>query len=129
MVSGLHASQQRPTRPYRTHVTLVDPDRALLDAGPVPYARCELALATARLDATCDVVVCDPDRPELDAMLEELLTTDVRRIGVHGGTGRVTAPVDLTRVRLDVGLTLGARSPAEAAVSIIGELIADRNGA
>ena len=43
-------------------VTVVDPDRARLDADPVPYARTFPTISEAGLDDGCDVVVCDLTR-------------------------------------------------------------------
>lgn len=48
----------------------------------------------------------------------------VRRI-LHRRTG---APPDFSRVRAPIGLSLGGRTPAEIAISIVAEMIADRHG-
>lgn len=112
-------------------ITLVDPDRGTLDADPVPYARCELRVEGARLDADCDVVVCDPDRAELSEVVAALVASPARTIAVSAGSraeAAATLPGD-PRVDLSPGLDLGGRSPAETAVALVAALIADRHGA
>ena len=119
-------------------ITLVDPDPAVLDADPVPYARCVLTVEQARLDPTCDVVVCDHHRPELGDVLAAVLAAPTRWVGVVGNprhTGphvaalreRGVAPADLARVHRPIGLDIGSRSPAEIAVSTVAGLLADHS--
>jgi len=78
-------------------------------------------------------------------VLEVALRTQVGYIGVLGSQRRANAirefltgigasDEDMRRVRIPVGLDIGARAPAEIALSILAELIAirggrDRNGA
>lgn len=120
-------------------VTVVDPDRARLDADPVPYARTVSSIADARLDAGCDVVVCDHDRPELGDVLADALAGPTRWVGVMGSL-RHTAPHvaalrergvpedDIARVHRPIGLDVGSRTPPEIALSTMAGLLADRNG-
>lgn len=120
-------------------VTVVDPDRARLDAEPVPYARTFLSVADAVLDAGCDVVVCDHDRPELGDILADVLAGPARWVGVMGSL-RHTAPhvaalqarglpaEQIARVHRPIGLDIGSKMPAEIALSTVAGLLADRNG-
>jgi xanthine dehydrogenase accessory factor len=91
------------------------------------------------VDATCDVVVTDHDRPELGAVLRDALAMPARWVGVIGSV-RHTAPhlaslaelgvaeADIERVHRPVGLNIGSHTPAEIAVATLAGLIADRNG-
>lgn len=120
-------------------VTVVDPDPARLDADPVPHARTSISIAAAKLDAGCDVVVCDHDRPELGDVLADALAGPLRWVGVMGSP-RHTAPHvaalrergvsqdQIARVHRPIGLDIGSRTPPEIAVSTIAGLLADRNG-
>lgn len=120
-------------------VTVVDPDRARLDAEPVPYARTFLTIAEAGLDDGCDVVVCDHDRPELGDVLADALSGPSRWVGIMGSL-RHTAPHvaalqergfaddQIARVHRPIGLDIGSKMPAEIALSTVAGLIADRNG-
>lgn len=120
-------------------VTVVDPDPARLDAEPVPYVRTATSVAQARLDAGCDVVVCDHERPELGDVLAEALAAPTRWVGVMGSL-RHTAPhvaalrergLDdsrIARVHRPIGLDIGSRTPPEIAIATVAGLLADRNG-
>ncbi|MCW2616190.1 MAG: hypothetical protein JWN08_3184 [Frankiales bacterium] len=120
-------------------VTVVDPDRARLDADPVPYARTSTSVAEARLDAGCDVVVCDHDRPELGDVLADALAGPSRWVGVMGSL-RHTAPHVaalrerglpddvIARVHRPIGLDVGSKTPPEIALATMAGLLADRNG-
>ena len=120
-------------------VTVVDPDRARLDADPVPYARTFASVAEAGLDDGCDVVVCDHDRPELGDVLADALAGPSRWVGVMGSL-RHTAPhvaalqergvpaEQIARVHRPIGLDIGSKMPAEIALSTVAGLLADRNG-
>ena len=106
-------------------VTLVDPPGT--------------TVADARLDAGCDVVVCDHERPELGDVLAEVLAGPYRWVGVMGSP-RHTAPhvsalrergvpePDIARVHRPIGLDIGSRTPPEVAISTVAGLLADRNG-
>ena len=120
-------------------VTVVDPDRARLDADPVPYARTFASVAEAGLDDGCDVVVCDHDRPELGDVLAEALAGPSRWVGVMGSLRhtaphvaalqeRGVPPEQIARVHRPIGLDIGSKMPAEIALSTVAGLLADRNG-
>lgn len=120
-------------------VTVIDPDRNRLDSSPVPQAQTFTSVADAALDAGCDVVVCDHDRPELGEMLAAAIAGPSRWIGVMGSL-RHTAPhlaalrerglaeTVIARVHRPIGLDIGSKMPAEIALSTMAGLLADRNG-
>ena len=116
-------------------VVVLEPDDA---RGTGPYVRVTDAAAAA-LDEHTDVVVTDHDRPELGAVLAEVLAGSPRWVGVMGSprhTGPHVAalrslgvPEDrIASVHRPIGLDIGSRSPAEIAVSTLAGLLADRNG-
>jgi len=86
-----------------------------------------------------DAVHTDHDAPGIAGQLAVLLRSGVRFVGVMG-SARHTAPhldalraqglteEHLTRLRTPVGLDLGARTPAEIALSILAGLVAARTG-
>jgi xanthine dehydrogenase accessory factor len=90
------------------------------------------------LDPSADVVVTDHHRPELGAVLRDLLAGKARWIGVLGNP-RHPAPYipalremgvaeeEIGRVHRPVGLNIGSRTPPEIAVATLAGLIADRN--
>ncbi|MEV5750936.1 XdhC family protein [Actinoallomurus sp. NPDC052308] len=93
----------------------------------------------ADLDGTADVVVTDHHRSDLGVVLRDLLTRDVRWIGVLGNPRHPGPHVrlltelgvpaeEIARVHRPVGLNIGSRTPAEIAVATLAGLIADRNG-
>ena len=110
-------------------VTLIDP------AGGGDAA----SIGEARLDAGCDVVVCDHERPELGDVLADALAGPSRWIGVMGSL-RHTAPhvaalrergvpdEQVARVHRPIGLDIGSKTPPEIAISTVAGLLADRNG-
>ena len=72
-------------------------------------------------------------------VLHALLRTDVRYIGVLGGTRRATALArrlgemgysdkDIARVKIPVGLDIGAETPEQIAIAIVGELLMVQTG-
>jgi xanthine dehydrogenase accessory factor len=97
------------------------------------------SLAAAALDGSCDVVVCDHERPELGDVLAGVLAGPTRWVGVMGSL-RHTAPhvealrsrgvpeADIARVHRPIGLDIGSHTPPEIAVATIAGLLADRNG-
>jgi xanthine dehydrogenase accessory factor len=86
-----------------------------------------------------DAVHTDHDAPGIAGQLATLLGSGARFVGVMG-SARHTAPhldalraqgipeEDLARLRTPVGLDLGARTPAEIALSILAGLLAARTG-
>ena len=111
------------------------------DAGRHATARTAGAEVTASydvLDPSADVVVTDHHRPELGAVLRDLLAGKARWIGVLGNP-RHPAPYvpalremgvaeeEIGRVHRPVGLNIGSRTPPEIAVATLAGLIADRN--
>jgi xanthine/CO dehydrogenase XdhC/CoxF family maturation factor len=86
-----------------------------------------------------DAVHTDHDAPGIAGQLATLLGSRARFVGVMG-SARHTAPhldalraqgvteEDLARLRTPVGLDLGARTPAEIALSILAGLLAARTG-
>jgi len=116
---------------------LLEPDAARAAEARVPGA--EVTASFDVLDPSADVVVTDHHRPELDAVLRDLLAGKARWIGVMGNP-RHPAPYlpglqemgvaqqDIDRVHRPVGLNIGSRTPPEIAVATLAGLIADRNG-
>ncbi|PZS28454.1 MAG: xanthine dehydrogenase [Pseudonocardiales bacterium] len=121
---------------YHTALVEPDPSRRAHVRGPHDL----LAAVTAEvLGPSVDVVVTDHDRPELGALLADVLAHPTRWVGVMGSP-RHTAPhvaalgalglpeADIGRVHRPIGLNIGSKSPAEIAISTLAGLLADRNG-
>jgi len=101
--------------------------------------RVAASLADVALGSAVDAVHTDHDAPDIVAELAPLLQAGVRFVGVMG-SARHTAPHlaalraagcgdgELARLRTPVGLDLGARTPAEIALSILAGLLAARTG-
>ena len=118
--------------------TLLEPrgEGAVEHAGP--YADRVLTAVDAQpMDDTVDVVVTDHDRPELGAVLYDVLATKPRWVGVMGSARHAPPHVPalkqlgvpsetIARVHRPIGLNIGSRSPAEIALATLGGLIADR---
>jgi xanthine/CO dehydrogenase XdhC/CoxF family maturation factor len=97
------------------------------------------SVADLTLGSTVDAIHTDHDAPDIVAELGPLLQAGVRFVGVMG-SARHTAPhlaalreagcgdEELARLRTPVGLDLGARTPAEIALSILAGLLAARTG-
>lgn len=91
------------------------------------------------IGAELDAVHTDHDAPDIVEQLAPLLRAGARFVGVMG-SARHTAPhlealraagctdEELSRLRTPVGLDLGARTPAEIALSILAGLLAARTG-
>jgi xanthine dehydrogenase accessory factor len=127
-------------------VTVVDPRAVFSDVErfDVPPARIETAWPQEVLGAfdpdeeTYAVLLTHEPRID-DAALHILLRSPARYIGALGGRktqdSRLSrlkqsgfSPADIARVRGPVGISIGASSPSEIAVSILAEIVAVRNG-
>jgi len=101
--------------------------------------RVEATVADVVLGPAVDAVHTDHDAPDIVGELSPLLRAGIRFVGVMG-SARHTAPHlaalraagcsddDLAQLRTPVGLDLGARTPAEIALSILAGLLAARTG-
>ena len=101
--------------------------------------RVEASVTDVPLGPAVDAVHTDHDAPDIVEQLAPLLRAGVHFVGVMG-SARHTAPhlaalraagctdEELARLRTPVGLDLGARTPAEIALSILGGLLAARTG-
>jgi xanthine dehydrogenase accessory factor len=119
-------------------VTLVDPrdgfaGRGRFGAVPIVVAWPDEALARLAPDARSAVVVLTHDPKLDDPALEAALRSDAFYIGALGSRrshglrlerlrARGLTEADLARIHGPVGLPIGARSPAEIAISILAEI-------
>ncbi|MFD8496942.1 XdhC family protein [Amycolatopsis sp. NPDC059657] len=98
----------------------------------------EVISAAPDVDGTADIVVTDHHRPELGAVLRDVLAGPSRWIGVLGNprhpgphvdalTALGVPASDIARVHRPVGLNIGSRTPPEIAIATLAGLIADRN--
>jgi xanthine dehydrogenase accessory factor len=89
------------------------------------------------LDGDCGIVIVTRGHDHDRSVLAQALRTGAGYIGMIGSlrkrdtvyrslTGAGFSPEDLARVHCPIGLAIGARTPAEIAVSIAAELIAFR---
>jgi molybdenum cofactor synthesis domain-containing protein len=96
-------------------------------------------VADVDVGASTDAVHTDHDAPDIAEQLAALLRTPARFIGVMGSRRHVGPHVealramgftddDLARLRSPVGVDVGARTPAEIAISIVAGLLAARHG-
>jgi xanthine dehydrogenase accessory factor len=118
-------------------VVLLEPDAGR--AAAAAAAGTAVIAAAGGFGPSADVVVTDHHRPELDAVVRELLAVKARWIGVMGNP-RHPAPYlpgllesgvpeeEIARVHRPVGLNIGSRTPPEIALATLAGLIADRNG-
>lgn len=103
----------------------------------------ELEAVLPDLDARDYLVIATRDHARDEQALAALLRRPHRYLGMIGSRRKVHAvlarilrreqelgrpPPDLSRLRAPIGLALGGRTPAEIAVSIVAELLADRHG-
>ena len=103
----------------------------------------ELEVLLRDLDERDYLVIATRDHARDEQALAHLLGRPHRYIGMIGSRRKVHAILarivrreqalgrpapDLSRLRAPVGLALGGRTPAEIAVSIVAELLADRHG-
>jgi molybdenum cofactor synthesis domain-containing protein len=116
-------------------VVLVEPraDRISDDDEPVVPS-----LDSLELTEDDEVVFTDHDAPGIADMLEHVLRSSVRFVGVMGSRRHVAPYVDdlrsrglgdemIARIRSPLGLDLGGRRPEEIALSIAAGLVAARN--
>lgn len=114
-------------------------DADVVVGGPLPAA-----LAAAPIDAHTHVVFLTRNAPLDVELLPHVLATPAATIGVMGSARRWRttadallaagiAPDQLARIDSPIGLELGAETPEEIAVSVLGQVIAarrlDRDGA
>jgi xanthine dehydrogenase accessory factor len=122
---------------FRT--VLVETRHERLSGADWPNAVGSLAELPASLGSEVYAVHTDHDAPDLVQALEALLPHDPRFIGLVGSrrhTGHHLealrakgVPEDvISRIQSPVGLDIGARTPAEIAVSILGGVVAVRRG-
>jgi len=116
-------SYANPVRlPDAGRILVGDPRVRLTELGSRPDRHIVLVTRGHRLDAEC---------------LEVALGMDAAYVGMIGSKRRVrrirewlqekgTAPADLERLHAPIGLDIGAETPAEIAVAIVGEIIAGR---
>ncbi len=103
----------------------------------------ELDVALPDLDARDYLLIMTHDHARDERALTHLLRRPHRYLGMIGSRRKVHAVVrrvldresrmgrpapDLSRLRAPIGLALGGRTPAEIAISVVAELIADRHG-
>ena len=98
----------------------------------------ELVAAMPLVGASALILVAHDFKYDLP-VLEVALHSTVGYIGVLGSQRRATAirqalatmgftPESIDRIRVPVGLSIGARTPAEIALSVLAEVVAVRNG-
>lgn len=125
-------------------VRVVDPRAAFLTPGRFPGARLDLlepeaCAAHLALGRQAHVVIMNHHLDRDRASLRFALSSNAPYVGVLGPRSRferllvalaqdgfVPSPEQLARVRSPVGLRLGAETPEEVALSILGELMAWR---
>ncbi|MCC7020034.1 MAG: XdhC family protein [Ardenticatenales bacterium] len=128
------------------HVTIVDPRRAFATAARFPDADAIVheapaaALAALSPTAATAIVVLSHDPKIDDPALEAALQSPAGYIGALGGRAtqasrrdRLRAAGwgehDIARIHGPVGLAIGARTPAEIALSVLAEIVAVEHGA
>jgi molybdopterin adenylyltransferase len=103
-------------------------------------ARLVASAGAVELDERAAVVHTDHDAPDVVEALATALRSPARFVGIMGSSRHMAAPLeqlramgfaeeDLRRLRTPVGLDIGARTPAEIALSISSGLVAERQGA
>jgi xanthine dehydrogenase accessory factor len=127
------------------HVTVVDPRTAFANRDRFPQADDVLdewpddALARLRPSAGTSIVVLTHDHKlDIPALLAAI-RSPARYVGAIGSRTTNKARVEMlqaegatvdqiARIHAPVGLDIGAQSPAEIALSIIAQMVADRRG-
>jgi len=127
-------------------VVAVDDRAELADTAEVPNADVVVvgsiadAMATAAVDDQTHAVLVTRSTALDIETIPPLLATPVRSIGVMGSARRWhtteaalreagLADTDLARVTAPIGVEIGAETPEEIALSIMGQIIAGRRGA
>jgi xanthine dehydrogenase accessory factor len=121
-------------------VTLIDPRSAFLRPALFPGVHLhgewpQAVLPALKVDARCAAVLLTHDPKIDDPALEQLLATPAYYVGALGSrrtharrlerlAERGLTPAQLARIRGPAGLPIGARTPAEIAISIMAELTA-----
>ncbi len=142
IVGAVHIAQHLTSLAGRLghELTVVDPRRPFASRARFPEARLrhewpDAALDEIGLDARCAVVTLSHDPKLDDPALDRALRSDAYYVGALGSRRtqerrreRLRAlgfgEADLARIHGPVGLDLGARTPAEIALSIAAELTA-----
>ena len=128
---SLRAEMERQGR----QVLLLEPRTERIVREDEPFVR---SLDDVRLGPDDEVVFTDHDAPGISDMLDALLRSPVRFVGVMGSRRHVAHYVeelrtrgfgedDLGRIRSPLGLDLGGRRPEEIALSIAAGLVAARH--
>jgi xanthine dehydrogenase accessory factor len=119
---------------------LVEPDPTRLLGPPRPHGDTFVSdLTAATIDEHTDVVLTDHHRPEIGAVLQEILAGDARWVGIMGNPHHEgphvaalkelgVADAEIARVHRPIGLNIGSKTPAEIALATLAGLVADRNG-
>lgn len=115
---------------------------AALQPAPALYDRRGIAAALADLhiDARCAIYTLSHDADTDHAVLSAALRSPAYCIGALGSRRKAQLRIDrlradghdeaaIARLRTPAGLDIGARTPQEIALSILGELIAERRAA
>ena len=141
VVGAVHIAQvlARTSREVGLPATIIDPREGFATRGRFPDAELvrawpDEALERTGLDERCAVVVLAHDPKIDDPALTAALGSDAFYIGALGGrrTRRQRrrrlleagfAPEAIARVHSPVGLSIGARTPAEIAFSILAQII------
>lgn len=126
-------------------VTVVDPRSAFLRPDRFPHVQLidqwpQQAFAALKADARTAVVLLTHDPKIDDPALMAVLPTDAFYIGALGSTrtharrlGRLAAAdvseADRARIRGPAGLAIGARTPAEIALSVLAQVTQQLRGA
>jgi xanthine dehydrogenase accessory factor len=118
---------------------LVEPDPTRLLGPPRPHGDTFVSdLTAATIDEHTDVVLTDHHRPEIGAVLKEVLAGSPRWVGIMGNPHHEGPHVsalkelgvpdtDIARVHRPIGLNIGSKTPAEIALATLAGLLADRN--
>lgn len=127
---GIETALLRPRGPEAT---------AELDYVPAVYDRrgIDTALAGLHVDARCAIYTLSHDADTDHAVLAAALRSPAYCIGALGSRRKAQTRIErlrlegfdeaaLARLRTPAGLDIGARTPQEIALSILGELIAER---